>query len=163
MVPRMALTDKQKSFIAGITRGLTLTAAAREAGYSDASPHALRVAASRTMSLPEVQAAAHAAREKKLQGPLAEKAIACLESIITSETAPAASRVQASRWILEAGGHGIESRRLAARLDDGGDVAPHRMSLEALEVAAGLALRHVEQEREAAAVAAAVEAEIIGE
>jgi hypothetical protein len=157
----MSLTKKQQAFAKGIALGLTATEAARAARYSDSSPHALRVGASRLQHHPDVQREAFMQRERRLQGPLAQKALAALEHVLDSEESPAAAKVQAARWILEAGGHGIESRRLEARIGDSDARPPHLMTLEALEAAAGLALHHVQLERDKEALAAAIEAEVI--
>lgn len=159
----MPLTKKQKAFARNIALGLNATEAARAAGYADSSPHALRVEASRLQHHPDVQREAFLQRERRLQGPLAAKALASLEGVLDSPDSPAAARFAAARWILEAGGHGIESRRLEARIGDADERQPHRMSLEALEAAAGLAMQHVMEEREKAAQSAAIEAVILPE
>lgn len=150
------LTSKQRAFAKGVANGLPPASAARAAGYAEKSPHALQVQASRLTKHPEVQAAAHAEREK-LISQTAHRALACLAAIIDNEAAQPAARVAASKWVLEAAGHGIESRRLEARIGDRDEVAPHRMSLETLEHAAGLAMQHVLEEREKAAQAAALD------
>lgn len=142
---------------------MNATEAARAAGYADSSPHALRVEASRLQHHPDVQREAFLQRERRLQGPLASKALASLEGVLDSPDSPAAARFAAARWILEAGGHGIESRRLEARIGDADEQAPHRMTLEALEAACGIALAHCEAEREKEAQAAAIEAVIVPE
>jgi hypothetical protein len=157
----MPLTKKQKAFAKHLALGATATEAARAAGYAESSPHALRVEASRLQHHPAVQREAFLQRERRLQGALAQKALGALEHVLDNADAPAAAKVQAARWILEASGHGIESRRLEARVGDDDERQPHRMTLEALEAAAGIAMQHVLNEREKAAQAAALEAEIV--
>ncbi|PAW75649.1 MAG: hypothetical protein B9S38_00700 [Verrucomicrobiia bacterium Tous-C4TDCM] len=94
---------------------MTQSDAARAAGYAHGSPNALSVTAGRLMRHPEIQKAAYEHREARLAGPLADKAIRTLEGILDDETAPAAARVQAARFVLESAGHGLENRRLLAR------------------------------------------------
>ena len=113
--------------------GLNGTEAARAAGYSDNGAGSVRQAASRTLALPEVQRAAHTEREKMICGGLAQKALKCLEAIIDSDTAPAAAKFAASRWVLEAGGHGIEARRLAMRAGEDNERAPSQLTAADLE------------------------------
>ena len=96
--------------------GMNATDAARGAGYSNNSAVALRVAGNRLANDPKIQRAAFEHREKRLQGPLANKAIATLEAVMDDRAAAPAARIQAAKFILEAAGHGLESRRLAARL-----------------------------------------------
>jgi|GEM_PF-6036940 len=129
----MALTHKQRDFARNIANGMGQSAAARAAGYAHGSPNALAVTARRTLALPEVQRAAHTERERILCGGLAHKALRCLESIIDSDTAPAAAKFAASRWVLEAGGHGIESRRLALRAGDDSERSPSQLTAADLE------------------------------
>jgi hypothetical protein len=155
------LTRRQKKFAVNCALGMNGVQAAKAAGYADSSPQTLRTQASRLTAHPDVQREAFLQREKRLQGPLAQKALACLENVLEDSTAPAAARVAASRFVLEACGHGIESRRLEARIGMDDEQAPHRMTLEALEAAAGLALAHVEAEREKSRQAAAIEAVIV--
>lgn len=155
------LTKRQKKFAVNCALGMNATEAARAAGYADNNAQALRTQASRLTAHPDVQREAFLQREKRLQGTLAQKALAALEHVLETKEAPAAAKVAAARFVLEGCGHGIESRRLEARIGDADEIQPHRMSLEALEQAAGLALAHVEAEREKAAQAAAIEAELV--
>ncbi len=157
----MSLTRKQRDFARNLAMGMNATQAAKAAGYADNSSQALRTQASRLTQHQDVQREAHAQRERRLTGTLAQKALAALEGVLDDTAAPAAARVQAARWVLEASGHGIESRRLEARIGDADEQAPSRMSLAALENAAGLALQHVMAEREKDALATAIEAEIV--
>jgi hypothetical protein len=157
----MSLNPKQRRFAKNIAAGMGKSAAAAAAGYAQENPASLAVTAYRMMKHPEILRAAHEEREARLAGPLASKALGTLEGVLDNPEAPAAAKVQAARWILEASGHGIESRRLEARIGDNDERAPHRMSLEALEAAAGLAMQHVQAEREKVAQAAALEAEIV--
>ena len=157
----MSLTPKQRRFAKNIAAGMGKSAAAAAAGYAKDNPASLAVTACRMMKHPEILRAAHAEREARLAGPMASKALATLESVMDNPDAPAPAKVAAARWILEATGHGLESRKLEARIGDTDEHAPHRMTLEALEAAAGLALAHVEAEREKAAQTAAIEAELV--
>ena len=150
------LNHRQRKFAKLSAEGLPPVAAARAAGYVTSTPGSLAVQAHRLAHNPEVIAAAHQEREKIIS-QTAHRALACLASIIDNEAAQPAARVAASKWVLEASGHGIESRRLEARIGDRDEVAPHRMSLETLEAAAGLAMQHVLEEREKAAQAAALD------
>lgn len=159
----MSLNSKQRRFAKNIAAGMGKSAAAAAAGYAQSNPASLAVTACRMLKHPEILRAAHAEREARLAGPMASKALATLESVMDDDTAPAPAKVAAARWILEASGHGIESRRLEARIGDTDEHAPHRMTLEALEAACGVALAHVAQEREKAAQAAAIEAELVSD
>lgn len=150
------MTKKQRAFSKALALGLNATECARVAGYSDNSPGALRQTASRTLALPEIQRAAHAEREKIICGGLAQAALGCLASIIGNEDAPAAARVAAAKWALEAGGHGLEARKLAARLGDDSERAVSQMTAADLERLVLLAEDKVRFER-----GAMVEAEII--
>jgi hypothetical protein len=132
----MSLTSKQERFARNIAAGMTGSDAARAAGYADNSNHGLAVTASRLMRHPGIQREAFEQREARLTGPLARKALGTLESILDDETAPAAARVQAARFVLEAAGHGIESRRLAARQPDDDGRPLHLLSLASLEALA---------------------------
>lgn len=157
----MSLNSKQRRFAKNIAAGMGKSAAAAAAGYAKDNPASLAVTACRMMKHPEILRAAHAEREARLTGPLASKALATLEGVMDNPDAPAPAKVAAARWILEASGHGIESRRLEARIGDGDEQAPSSMSLAALENACGVALAHVHAEREKAAQAAAIEAVIV--
>jgi hypothetical protein len=114
----MPLTDKQARFAENLAAGMTATDAARAAGYLTSSPQSLRVTASRLTSLPSIQQAVFQHRERRLQGPLASMALACLEGVMQDLAAPPAARIQAAKFILEAAGHGLENRRLSARHPD---------------------------------------------
>jgi hypothetical protein len=143
----MALTTKQKRFAKNIAGGMTAADAARAAGYAKENENSLCVGAARLLRHPEIQREAFALREARLTGPLARKALACLESVLDDQTAPPAARVQAARFVLEAAGHGIENRRLLARSGDGDEKPLHQLSLQALEVLAHAAELQVREAR----------------
>lgn len=135
----MALTTKQQAFALAIAEGATATAAARMAGYADSSAQALRVGASRLANDSKIQQAVFQHRERRLQGPLASKALACLEGVMDDETAPPAARITAAKFILEAAGHGIENRRLAIRHPQENDRQLSDYTLAELEAMANAA------------------------
>ena len=143
----MALNTKQKRFAKNLAGGMSAADAARAAGYAQENTASLHVTASRMQKHPEIQKAAFAEREARLAGPLARKALACLEGVLDDENCPAAARVAAARWVLEAGGHGIESRRLTARSGEDMERSVSQLSLAALEVLAVAAERQVAFER----------------
>lgn len=157
----MSLNPKQRRFAKNIAAGMGKSAAAAAAGYAQSNPASLAVTACRMMKHPEILRAAHAEREARLAGPMAIKALATLEGVMDDPAAPAPAKVAAAKWVLEAAGHGLEAAKLSARIGDTDERQPHLMSLEALEQAAGLAMRHVLIEREKAAQAAAIEAELV--
>jgi hypothetical protein len=140
------LTSKQRAFAKGVASGLPPASAARAAGYAEKSPHALQVQASRLTKHPEVQAAAHAEREK-LISQTAHRALACLASIIDNEAAQPAARVQASRWVLEAAGHGLEAAKLLHRIGEGDERAVSQLSAADLEALVVMAADKVRFER----------------
>ncbi len=152
----MALTQRQKAFAKHLALGLTATEAARAAGYSDSSPQGLRVGASRLQHHPDIQREAHAQRERRLQGTMASKALATLEHVLDSPDSPAAAKVQAARWILEASGHGIEAAKLLHRIGDADERVVSQLSAADLEALVLAATDKVRFER-----AAAIEAEVI--
>jgi len=128
------LTDKQARFAKLIADGVPQTEAALAAGYANSSPNALAVTASRLMRHPEIRRAAFEQREARLAGPLGQKAMATLESIIEDETAPAPARVKAAVWILEATGHGLQAKLGAARLGlNDGNKPLSQLTVEELE------------------------------
>jgi len=129
----MNLTTKQRAFARNLARGMTASDAARASGYAKENAESLHVTASRLQHHPDIQRAAYAEREARLAGPLAHKALSALEGVLDNPDAPAASKVQAARWILEAGGHGIESRRLLARIGEVDERAVSLLSVADLE------------------------------
>ena len=129
----MALTGKQRSFAGNLAQGMTATDAARAAGYANSSPAALRVTASRLQHHPDVQKAAFLERERRLNGPLASLALQTLHDVMTDLSAPPAARLQAARFTLEAAGHGVVNRQLAARHPENGDKPLSSFTLEELE------------------------------
>ena len=152
----MSLTQKQRAFAKNIAAGMGKSAAAAAAGYAKESPASLAVTANRMMKHPDILKAAHEERERRLAGPLAHKALAALEGVLDNPDAPAASKVQAARWILEAGGHGLESRRLLARV---GEVDERTVSL--LSVADLERLVSIGQDRVRFVKAGILEAELV--
>jgi hypothetical protein len=150
------LTLKQRKFAKAIADGLPQQAAARVAGYADNSPQALRTQASRLMHLPDVLAEAHRHREQSI-AQTATRALSCLASIIDNEAAPAPARVSASKWVLEAAGHGLEAAKLLARIGEGDDKSVSQLSAADLEHLVMMAADKVRFAR-----AAAIDAEVIG-
>jgi hypothetical protein len=151
------LTRKQKAFAEAKAQGHTATEAARLAGYAQTSRVSLAVQASRNGRLPEVQAEMRALREKEICGDLAGVALATLHSIMTDQDAPAPARVSASKWVLEAAGHGLEAAKLLARIGDGDEKSVSQLSAADLERLVMLATDKVRFER-----SAAIDAEIVG-
>lgn len=136
------LTPKQKKFAANIAQGMTATDAARGAGYADSSPHALRVTASRLQHHDGVKKAAFLERERRLNGPLASLALQTLHDVMLDKAAPAAARIQAARFTLEAAGHGVTNRQLLARHPEEGDKQLSSFTVQELEeMVAGAELR----------------------
>lgn len=140
------LTSKQKAFAAAKAEGMTASAAARVAGYAETNKHALRVQASRNNYLPEVQAEMRSIREKKISD-LATVALSTLASIMQDEAAPAPARVAASKWVLEAAGHGLEAQKLLHRIGEGDERAVSQLSAADLEALVIMAAEKVRFER----------------
>ena len=122
----MALTDKQEAFARAVADGATASKAARMAGYADNTASSITTQASRLAHDPNVRRAIHNYREDRLSGPMASKALSCLESVMDDTAAPPAARLQAARWILEAAGHGVAAQSLQLRA--GSVVADRPMS-----------------------------------
>jgi len=152
----MSLTSKQRAFAKHIARGLTATEAARAAGYAQENAESLHVTASRLQRHPEIQMAAHAERERRLQGDLATLAISTLEGLLRSNETPAAARMQAVKFVLEGAGHGLESRRLALKVTDDSDKPTSQLTAADLERLVLIAADRVRAER-----AAIIDAEIV--
>lgn len=150
MADKKKLTAKQKDFAAQIAAGVKPTQAARVAGYAADSAQSLRVQACRNLALPQVQRAAFEEREKILHGPLAAQALATLAAVMGDDAAPAAARVQAARWSLEAAGHGLAATLGSARLGLNTSEKPvSQLSIGDLEAMAAQALGVVEGLRDA--------------
>ncbi len=111
----MSLTSKQLAFVFAVGEGATASAAARSAGYAHGSSQSLRVQASRLSNDPQIQRAIFDHRQRRLQGTMASKALACLEGVVDDTAAPPAARIQAAKWILEAAGHGVAAQSLQLR------------------------------------------------
>ncbi|WP_367872337.1 terminase small subunit [Luteolibacter sp. Populi] len=130
----MALTDKQAKFARLVADGMQGAEAAKAAGYANGSRNSLSVTASRLMQHAEVRREIFERREARLAGPLADKAMRCLEGIIEDETAPAAARVKAATFVLESAGHGLQAKLGYTRLGIEADKRePSQMSLAELE------------------------------
>lgn len=152
------LTQKQRKFAEAKAQGMTAADAARYAGYASDNATSLRVQASRNNHLPAVQEEMRALREKEIQGDLAHVALVTLREIMTDQQAPAPARVSASKWVLEAAGHGLEAAKLLARAGGDGEKAVSELSAADLERLVIAASDKVRLER-----AAVLDAEIIGE
>jgi len=151
------LTRKQKAFAEAKVQGHTATEAARIAGYAQTSRVALAVQGARNNRLPEVQAEMRAIREKEIGGELAQVALSTLREIMTDTSAPAPARVSASKWVLEAAGHGLEAAKLLHRIGEGDEKSVSQLSAADLERLVMLATDKVRFER-----AAVIDAEIAG-
>lgn len=70
---------------------------------------------------PTVQAALLEHRRAQLAGGLAQAALMAIRDLITNDKTPSATRLAASRWVLEQAGH-------TAQADEGKDVPLHEMT-----------------------------------
>jgi hypothetical protein len=127
-----ALTDMQAEFVRHyVKNGGNGSAAAVAAGY--AKDRAGKTAYDLTKN-EKVLNAIKLQQARHISGELSNVALGTLAKIMRDETAPAAARVQASRWVLEAAGHGLPAAALAARLGmDGSDKPLSEFSLADLE------------------------------
>ena len=115
-VGNVGLTQMQSDYVSAfISNGGNQRAAAKVAGYSSPesvgwylSRHPAVVAEIRTRQLAQL-------------GGLAVVGIQTLRAVMQDETAPAAARVQASRFALEAAGFGIQAEALKLRFAGIGD------------------------------------------
>ena len=140
------LTNKQRAFAAAKAEGLSAADAARKAGYAVESQQSLRVQASRNNANPEIQAEMRAIRERSISD-LCTVALSTLADILQDQGAPAAARVSASKWVLEAGGHGIEAQKLLHRIGEGDERAVSQLSAADLEALVVMAADKVRFER----------------
>lgn len=150
------LTDKQRKFAEAKAQGMSAADAARVAGYASESQTALRVQASRNNHHPDIQAEMRAIRERAI-ADLATVALSTLADILQDQGAPAAARVSASKWVLEAGGHGIEAQKLLHRIGEGDERAVSQLSAADLEALVVMAADKVRFERGQVIDAEAVE------
>lgn len=127
-----ALTDQQAEFVRQyVKNGGNGSAAAIAAGY--AKDRAAKTAYDLTRHQ-KILDAIKLQQSRYISGELSNVALGTLGNIMRDETAPAAARVQASRWVLEAAGHGLPAAALAARLGmDGADKPLSEFSLADLE------------------------------
>jgi len=133
------LTDQQIAFIELVANGRPHPAAAVAAGYSDSR------AGWRLLRNPAVVAALKERQAALLSGDLSGVALSTLRAVMTDETAPAAARVSAAKWTLEAAGHGLAAALGSARLGlDIADKPLSALSLSELEAMAEQAAASVE-------------------
>lgn len=133
------LTEQQISFIEAVVNGKAHTVAAVEAGYCDSR------AGWRLLRNPAVAAAIKERQTALLSGDLSGVALSTLRSVMLDETAPAAARVSAAKWTLEAAGHGLAAALGSARLGlDVADKPLSALSLSELEAMAEQAAASVE-------------------
>ena len=127
-----ALNDQQAAFVREyVKNGGNGTAAAIAAGYG--KERATQTAYDLTRH-EKITNAIKSQQARYISGELSNVALGTLSNIMRDETAPAAARVQASRWVLEAAGHGLPAAALAARLGmDGADKPLSEFSLADLE------------------------------
>jgi hypothetical protein len=126
------LTETQSQFVREyVKNGGNASAAAVSAGYSKERSRQAGWELSRNQKIIE---AVKMEQARYISGELSNVALGTLGNIMKDETAPAAARVQASRWVLEAAGHGLPAAALAARLGmDGADKPLSEFSLADLE------------------------------
>jgi hypothetical protein len=143
-----SLTEKQEKFVEGIVKGLGQMDAARVAGYSDGSREGWRL-----MRVPAVALAIKERQTAQIMGDLSGVAMSTLRAVMVDETAPAAARVSAAKWTLEAAGHGLAAALGSARLGlDVSDKPLSALSLSELEDMAQSAAASVESIKRASGV-----------
>lgn len=108
-------TEQERKFIEVVAVTGDAKIAAKEAGYRNASSPC------RKMMSPAVLAEITRVQTEKLVTDLAPIALATLQDVMTSKTAPAAARVQAAKVVLDKGGVGV-------RAADSEGKEPHEMS-----------------------------------
>ena len=97
------LTDQQRKLVDALQRGASQDEAAAVAGYDNS------VSFGNAMRSPIVQGALLESRKALIGGALATKALKAIEGLVTDERTPAATRLAASKWVLEQAGHGGSS------------------------------------------------------
>lgn len=93
------LTKMKHDFVDQVSRGLKPGKAAKVVGYSDPNREAWRL-----MRQPAVVEEIKRRRDALIQGDLGQLAIDAMRDLMGDET-PAATRYQASKWVLEHAGH----------------------------------------------------------
>lgn len=93
------LTGKQEKFIIRVSQGHKPAHAAKLADF--AFPE---VEANRLMQLPHIREAIRTRRDRIIEGDLAGMALETMRDLMGGDT-PAATRYQASKWVLEHAGH----------------------------------------------------------
>jgi hypothetical protein len=148
------LSEKQKIFVREYSRGASATAAATVAGYSRPSTDGYR-----ERKNPAVLQAIREAQTAQL-GSLAGVAINTMRDVMTDETAPAAARISAAKWALEAAGFGLESQKAQLRLGLGEDKPLSEMTADEL---ADFIVRRTDERKRAndAQTNPAIDAEVI--
>lgn len=96
------LTGKQAAFVDAVANGVKPTPAARSAGYVVAKTDAYRL-----LRLPHVLEALQERRSARIRGDLASVALTTMQDLMSGDT-PAATRYQASKWVLEHAGHHVD-------------------------------------------------------
>lgn len=105
-MPKKRLTDKQERFVQLASRGVPVSVAARDAGYTSPS-----LDAQRNLALPHIQEELRRRRDQLIQGDLARMALTAMQDLITSEDTPASVRYQASKDILDRAGHKVRDEQ----------------------------------------------------
>jgi hypothetical protein len=113
--PGKALTDRQKRLVDAILAGKSDQEAWEAADYGNS------VSFRNAMRSGAVQAALLEGRRAFVGGSLATKALAAIETLVTSDKTPAATRLAASKWVLEQTG-------FTAKGDEGQDKPLHEMT-----------------------------------
>jgi hypothetical protein len=107
------LTEKQNSFVQYFVQGHTQTKAAKLAGYSSPGQDGHRL-----VRTPSVAAAIGMETERMLATEGRRVALQFMMSAPMNEKLPGAVRYQASKWLMEASGHGLSAQRAALGLPD---------------------------------------------
>jgi len=119
-----ALNKQQEAFVAGyVANGGNADAAARAAGYADASG---------LLDNHKIREAVELKRDVEIKTGGATKAWEVMQSLLTDPAAPAQVRFQAARWTLEASGHGLSAIAAAIHLGKQGKKDQHEMSVSDL-------------------------------
>lgn len=96
----VGVNERQAVFVREMARGLEANKAARLAGYASPDTEGYRL-----LTAPNVQRAIHLERQKVIAGPLAGKALAVLDAIL-SEAGPASKlKLDAAKFALTMAGH----------------------------------------------------------
>jgi hypothetical protein len=121
---RRALTPRQDAFARSVAKGVSLSAAARLAGFKDGNE------GYRQRTLPHVRRKIHEYRQLKLD-KLASASLNVIAEIMLDQDVKAETRLKAAQWVAESAGHGPQRTKDKEKDNENNDM--REWSIERLE------------------------------